>query len=179
MRDHLPDVAIRAVCANYSRLTPWLEAQELRQEAALVALEAARTWKPGGAPLANYQAAAVARRLGRYIAEQRAPLRPFVGANHTLVDVRACAVEDIDRAGGHAPSVEADLDRAAAMAELHRILAKYPAQAAATLLGEHTAGDVAREMGLTRRQVEYPVMMAKRAIRKSALLQQLAEVLNA
>ena len=43
MRDHLPDVAIRAVCANYSRLTPWLEAQELRQEAALVALEAARS----------------------------------------------------------------------------------------------------------------------------------------
>ena len=109
--DQRPHVAIRSVVANPSRLANWLEARELQQEAALVAIEAARTWRPGVAPMHAYQASAVARHLDAYVAAQASPV-------HHREHHRAPSVErasEVELANHPAPSAgiewRLDLDK--------------------------------------------------------------------
>jgi hypothetical protein len=169
-----PPASVRAVCANYARRAAWLDARELQQEAAVAMIEASRTWKPGGAPLGSYQASAVAKRLGRYLAASRAP----VSLHRT--ESSAVAVP-LGRDGRDSPDVakasarewsspDSRLDLARAAEEVRRLLwGKHPV-AAAVLLDERTPAEVADELRVTPLTVYRAVCAAKRALAGSGRL---------
>jgi hypothetical protein len=170
-----PPPSVRAVCANYARRASWLGARELQQEAAVAMVEAARTWMPGGAPLGAYQAAAVAKRLGRVLASSRAPVSlhrtdsAAVGVPLTRVD----GTDTPDVAGVAATSwtsPDGRLDLARAAEEVRRLLWGQHPVAAAVLLEERAPAEVARELRVPARRVYDAVEAAKRALRGSRRL---------
>ena len=158
--------AVKAVVANYQRRALWLEAADLQQQAALTMIEAARTWKPGGAPLAAYQASAVARNLERYIAAQASPVHETHGR---ASGARGCDLEAIASLG-EPPDAEFHIDLKRACEEVRRILASKSPAARAVLLGERKPADVAAEMGLPARQLYVEIKAATRALRASPVL---------
>ena len=154
--------AVCSVVANYTRMAGgWLGADELQQVAAVTMLEAARTWKPGGAPLENYQAKAVAFRLKRYIAKMRRP---------------ASAREDMATAeDALPPQAEWHIDLKRAAEEVQRILSRQSRAAVAVLLEERAPAEVAAELGLSAARVYTEAQAARRALRGSRKLRALAE----
>jgi hypothetical protein len=160
------------VVRNYARQACWLSVLELRQEATVAMLECARTHDPAkGRPLGTYQAAAVAWRLQDFIAHQMRPASFGRGRKPPValgVDLRAIRTQP---SGGTPIEFRLDLDRAAR--EVRRILEARPA-AREVLLGERLQTDVARELGLSRWQVVREVQAARRVLRKSATLRELA-----
>jgi hypothetical protein len=163
-------VAVRAVVANYSRMNSWLEARELQQQAAMVMIEASRTWKPGGAPLAAYQARAVALSLKKHVENTRCP----VPNSHRTPDARGVDVEAIDLAGGETQQAEWHIDVKRATEEVRRILSKQSPAAVAVLLGEREPAQVAAALGMTASRVYVEAQAARRALRGSVKLRQLA-----
>jgi len=164
--------AVRAVVANYSRRNSWLEARELQQQSAMVMIEASRTWKPGGAPLAAYQARAVALSLKKHIENTRCPVP---NSHRTPADARGVDVEAIDLAGGEAPQAEWHIDLKRAAEEVRRILSRQSPASVEVLLGEREPALVAAELGLPASRVYVEAQAARRALRGSAKLRQLAE----
>jgi len=162
--------AVRAVVSNYSRRNSWLEARELQQVAALTMIEASRTWKPGGAPLAAYQARAVALSLKRHIEDAHCPVP---NRHRSPEGVRRCDLVDLpDR--GEAPQAEWHIDLKRAAEEVRRILSRQSPAAVAVLLGEREPALVAAELGLPASRVYVEAQAARRALRGSAKLAQLA-----
>ena len=164
--------AVRAVVANYQRRAPWFEACELQQQAALTVLESSRTWKPGGAPLEAYQANAVARRLGRHIAETCIPV---TDKHRTPYYVTRVGTNALDLAGGEAPQAEWHIDLARAAMEVRRILSRQSPAAVAVLLGEREPALVSAELGLPVESIYSELQAARRALRGSQGLARLAE----
>jgi DNA-directed RNA polymerase specialized sigma24 family protein len=167
--------SVRAIVANYTRRAAWIEAMELQQEAALTMIEAARTWKPGGAPLSAYQGAAVAKRLSVVVAEMSSPVRPFAGKHHVRVQAASCPVDTIDDVEQSDAGSECRLDIRAAAHEVFRILGAQPPAARAVLLEERRAGAVASELGLPVAEVYRATLEARRALRSSERLRALME----
>lgn len=169
--DKIP-VAVRAIVGNYSRRAAWLDIMEIKQEAALVMIEAARTWRPGGVPLAQYQAACVAKRLCRLSAESSSPVRPFVGAAHTRVWAVGCSTAALEEMpdGSHGLDMESRIDMERAAREVRDIVSRYP-EAHAVLIEERRPAEVAAESGLPVTDVYRQTKRAKLALRASAGLQ--------
>ena len=159
--------AVRSVVAAYQRRALWLEAADLQAEAAVVSIEASRTWRPGGAPLASYQARAVAKHLGRYLAKQRCPA--------SGKDPIGISVEIDDSARTDTPDAEWHIDLERACAEVRRILAGKSAAARAVLLGERAPAEVAAELGVPARRLYVEIKAATRALRRSRVLAELVE----
>ena len=171
MREDLIPAAVSAVIRRYARRSAWIEAMELQQQAVVIMAEAARTWKPGPVPLASYQAAAVARQLGRYIAAQASPVHETHGQ---LSGARGCDLEALEHVGA-TPCPERLIDIARACAEVRRILAARSVAARAVLLEERKPAEVASAMGLSVRAVYVEVNAAMRGLRASRQLARLAE----
>jgi hypothetical protein len=162
------------VVHNYARQACWLSVLELRSEATIAMIEAARTHDPAKGPLGTYQAQAATYRLQDFIAHQMRPVhfgrgrKPPVALGVGLGAIRVGAV----RASG-ATSIEFRLDLNRAAREVRRILEDRPA-AREVLMGERLQTDVARELGLSRWQVVREVQEARRVLRGSATLRELA-----
>ena len=172
----LPHVALRAVCANYCCLAMWMEAKEIQAEAALTALEAARTWKPALGTLSNYQASAVAKRLSTYVTTEASPMHHRQG--HRAPPVVRASVEVLERQAAPCAGIEFKLDLTRAAREVRRILELHPV-AKAVLLDERQPVDVAAELGLPAAHVYEVTAAAKRALRGSRKLRRLAEAICA
>ena len=163
--------AVRAVVRNYQRRAMWIEAADLQQQAALTMIEAARTWRPGDAPLGSYQAAAVARHLGRYIAAQASPVHETHGQGS---GAQGCSLEAL-ASTGEAPQAEFHIDLGKACAEVARILAGRSPAVRAVLLEERKPAEVAADLGVPVQAVYQAVNAATRALRASRKLARLAE----
>lgn len=174
----------RAVVAAYARLNPWIQPEDLEQEAAVAAIESSRTWRPdGGASMDWYQARAVALTLLKFVAEQRAPVtlpkRTGVacqlaasmgrvalsvvsegGAEREHPGLAAVAVD------GYVP-IEDRIDLARAAAEVRRVLAEESDAARAVLLAEEKSAAVAKRMGLRVRDVYDQTFRAMTALREA------------
>jgi DNA-directed RNA polymerase specialized sigma24 family protein len=168
----MPHVAIRAVVANASRLASWMEARDLQQEAALVMIEAARTWRPELGTLSNYQAKAVARHLQTYIAAQASPVHHR--EHHRAPAVERASVEALALVAAPAMGMERALDLDRAAREVRAIMEGYTPAARAVLIEERRPAEVAREHGLSVRQVYNEAQYARRALRSSRVLARLA-----
>jgi DNA-directed RNA polymerase specialized sigma24 family protein len=168
--------SVRSIVANYSRRAAWIEAMELQQEAALTMIEAARTWRPGWAPLADYQGAAVAKRLNRLLAEMESPVRPFVGKKHERVHAESCDLEAADGEAQPGCAAEFHIDVRAAVREVFRIIVAPAARA--VLLEERSPSAVATDLGLPVAAVYMQTKAARRALRSSAKLRALMEDLT-
>ena len=170
--------SVRSIVANYSRRAAWIEAQELQQEAALTMIEAARTWRPGGAPLATYQAAAVAKHMSRFLAEAESPVRPFVGKKHVRVHAERRELESASNVPAPACASEVYVDVREAVREVFVILGAHPPAARAVLLDERSPATVAAEFGLSAATVYVQTKAARRALRSSTKLRALMEDLT-
>ena len=103
--------ATTAIVRNYSFLCGWLEIQEMRQEAELAKLEAARTWKPDRAPLEAWQAQAMTGALWLYVRRARSPV---YASRHCIAELYGCkraVLRSIDHVSLPAAPAEERLDR--------------------------------------------------------------------
>jgi DNA-directed RNA polymerase specialized sigma24 family protein len=162
--------AVARVAANWHRRASWMDADELLAEAAMVAVETARTWREDLGPLENYQASAVARRLGRHVVQQASP----VSLHQTATATKR---EDLDElaSAGERPAAEWHLDHERACQEVRRILAQKSPAARAVLLDERKPAEVASELGVPVRQVYVEIKSATRALQSSRKLAMLAQ----
>jgi DNA-directed RNA polymerase specialized sigma24 family protein len=167
-----PCAGIRSAVSNYLRRNNWMERQDLYQQAALEAIVAAQTWRPGGAPLNAYQASAVAKHLSAYITREASPLHHRVG--HVAPHVERASVEALANVAAPGAGVEFSLDLARAAREVRRIMSLQSPAAQAVLLAERPPAEVAREHGLTAAQVYVEAQRARRALRRSPVLAELA-----
>ena len=172
------NVAVRSIVANHTRRAPWLGAGDLQQQAALVMMECSSTWRPALGPIKPYQAAAVDRRLYRYVAEQRSPVQAYTGTKHTPTGATRVDVAAIEGHGYHAPDAD-DMDMMRAAREVRAIMAAQTEAARLVLLEEEKPAQVASILGIPIDRVYQQTRAAKRALRGSGRLQQLAEGLFA
>jgi DNA-directed RNA polymerase specialized sigma24 family protein len=169
--------ATNAIVRNYSALTGWLEAQELRQQAELAKLEVARTWKPGGAPLVACQNAAMKWALWRYVRWARGPVYANLGHRAGTEALDACRSVDLLALRGQpdiGDSHEDHLDKRRMANIITRMLALMPSGelAGEVLLGERKPAEVAQERKVPVREVYQAVQDAKRKLKGSRRLRQ-------
>jgi DNA-directed RNA polymerase specialized sigma24 family protein len=164
--------AVQRVAANWHRRANWLGADELLAEAALVAVETERSWKPELGHLENYQTSAVARRMGSYVAQMASPC-PLAIGNHVHPAGQRAGLGDLDNVG-EAPRAEFHIDLKRAVEEVQKILARQSPAARAVLLEEREPVDVAAELGLPASRVYTETQLARKALRKNRRLAVLA-----
>lgn len=178
MLSHKTQQAIRAIVNNYCRQYKQLDRRDLEQEATLAALQAARTWKEGSAPLHCYQARAVTLAVGNYCARARCPVS---GWRHDAAHFATVA--------GHWsvslwpddlviwPDGEGDFYRRQLAAEIRRILYGLAdgRLAALVLLAEYKPAEVARRERCKLRRVYRATHHAYQALAESAILRDYAE----
>lgn len=177
----------RAAVRAYARLNPWLDPRDLEQEAAVVALEAASTWRNGGTSPDLWEAWKVGLALSQVVAAQLAPVtmpKKKGGAvarawsTRGPANPREVALDDPDY-DGHATTLvnefagatatwepiedRIDLERAAA--EVRRILAEETEAARAVLLAEEKSHDVAARLGVPVKRVYQETASAMRRLR--------------
>ena len=171
--------ATTAIVRNYAAITPWLEVQELRQQAELAKAETASTWKPGGAPLVACQNKAMTLALWRHVRLQRAPIYADLGHRTGVVALDACCRVDLvaarDIPAQELPAEE-HVDKRYLRNLLTRMLALLPMGdlAGEVLLRERKPADVAKERELPVREVYQAVKDAKRSLGRSQLLREFA-----
>lgn len=163
---------VRSIVNRYARRNPWIDAEDLRQEAwvAMLQIEERGTWLPGGAPLVCYQAQAVLFRL-----------RALVLRGRHQFDVAPLAT-DADAADSSCPFALAEfyepaalLDNARAVTEIIRVLGSAGAGARAVLLDGAKPAEAARSLGLLAADVYYQTDLAKKRLRRNPILQALAD----
>ncbi len=173
----------RAVVASYARKNGWLSRDDLYQEAALAALDAASRWRPGSGPRDLWEARLVALALSRFVAEQRVPVslpkrkgeswKAAAGATRAPLQMPAgeddAAVLDHPAVASVATAsfvpIEDRLDLARAAAEVRRILASESEAARLVLLAEEKSAQVAARLRLPVRQVYEDTARAVRSLR--------------
>ena len=165
-----------AIVRNYSYLCGWLEVQELRQQAELAKLEAARTWRPGLAPLEAYQSKAMTFSLWLYVRTARAPV---YASRHCIRELDACKRADLFSAReGCEPVVppEECIDRHRVKNLITRMLALLPRGdlAGEVLLGERKPAEVAETRRVPVREVYQAVRDAKKRLAGSRRLREYA-----
>jgi len=168
--------ATTAIVRNYSFLCGWLEIQELRQQAELAKLEAARTWKPDGAPLEACQAKAMTGALWLYVRKARAPV---YASRHCISELDGCKREvlrSIDHVPLPAEPAEAHLDRHRVANLITRMLALLPGGdlAGEVLLEERKPAEVAKLRKVPVRDVYQAVQDAKKRLGRSRQLREYA-----
>jgi len=168
--------ATNAIVNNYSHLCGWLEAQELRQEAEIAKLEAARTWKPDGAPIEAYQAKAMTGALWLYVHRARAPV---YASRHCIHDLDACKRATLLDARTVPESVAAPeerIDRHRVANLITRMLALLPGGdlASEVLLEEHKPAAVAARRQVPVKDVYQAVQDAKKRLARSRRLRDYA-----
>jgi hypothetical protein len=171
--------ATNAIVRNYSALTGWLEAQELRQQAELAKLEAARTWKPGGDPLVACQNKAMTWALWRYVRQERAPVHANLGHRSGVLALDGCHRVDLLAARGtpaSGESYEERSDRRRLSNIITRMLALMPSGnlAGEVLLAERKPAEVAQARKVPVRAVYQAVQDAKRTLVQDRTLRQFA-----
>ena len=172
--------ATNALVRNYGALCGWIEAQELRQQAELAKLEAARTWKPGGAPLVACQGKAMLWSLWEHVRRVRAPVHADPGNRAGAQALDAARAVDIEAARDvSVASVPADeqVDRRRIVAIALRELAALPSGhlAGEVLIFDHNPAEVAEAQGIPVREVYLAVRHAKRHLSASQPLRAYAE----
>lgn len=141
---------------RFARIASWLESEELRQVAAVAAIEAERTFAPTrGASFATYQARAVQFALSHHVDKMRSPVSASNGALKHLRGLIATPLQgmgmDYEEAAQETtlptaiPALEQDLDIEAAKLRLRAIISLMPA-AAQVLLHEQKPALVARKL---------------------------------
>lgn len=172
--------ATTAIVRNYAALTPWLEVQELRQQAELAKAETARTWRPGGAPLVACQNKAVTWALWRHVRLERSPIYANLGHLEGAVALDGFFRVDL-LAARHVPApeqpVEEHVDRRHLKNLVDRMLALLPMGdlAGEVLLAERKPAEVARERRVPVLSVYRAVRDAKRSLGRSERLRRFAE----
>jgi DNA-directed RNA polymerase specialized sigma24 family protein len=164
--------AITAICENYRRCYPGLDVDDMRQEAALAAWTARRTWRRGGAPLPQYQARAALFAVRRYCAKARSPVSGQIPA---LGKTSATSIDCVELTfPGSAP--DEYFYRRRLSAEIRRILygVRDGHLAALVLLDEYKAAEVVRERGCTLSDVYQATHRAYRALARSKQLREYA-----
>ena len=171
--------ATTAIVRNYAALTPWLEVQELRQQAELAKAEVARTWKPGDAPLVACQNNAMKWALWRHVRLQRSPIYANLGHRSGVAALDSCFRVDLV-AARDMPAVglpaEENVDRRHLHNLITRMLALLPMGdlAGEVLLGERKPAEVAKARKLPVREVYQAVKDAKRSLGRSQRLREFA-----
>jgi hypothetical protein len=171
----------RVAIRNYATRNPWIELRDLEQEATVAALEAAQGWRSdrGSCP-EQRESWIVALALSKLAREAISPVSlpdaPSVAwgaassARRAPLRVPSEDGEERDNpALDHAAAeqfepAEDRLDRARLMAEVRRILDAESEAARAVLLNEEKSSEVARQMGLSVRQVYDDTLRAMRAL---------------
>ena len=168
----IPTTAIRVICNNYSARYWTLDRRDMEQEAVAAALEAERTWRPDGAPLACYQARAAALAVRRYCARAACPVsgcsrEPATAWQQKVVPLsEMTSVEEPD----------SHYWRRRVAAEIRRILYGLPdgRLAKMVLLDEYKPAEVAREERCKLRRVYRATSRAYQALAESKILQNYA-----
>lgn len=172
----------RCAIAAYRRRNAWLDPRDLEQEAALVALEAGRDWRPdGGTTRDLWEAWRVGLALSRIVAETRCPVSlpkrkgeswdaasASVGASLTVQapdggERERPALEQL--AADQHEDAESVIDRARAVVAVRRIMASQPPAARAVLLDEERPAAVAARLGMTPTEVYRATCKATRRLR--------------
>jgi hypothetical protein len=168
--------ATTAIVRNYSYLCGWLEVQELRQQAELAKLEAARTWKPGLAPLEALQATTMKYALLDYVIRARVPV---YASRHCVAELDACERVDLLAAREVCDPVvppEERIDHHRVKNLITRMLALLPRGnlAGEVLLGERKPAEVAVARKVPVRAIYQAVRDAKRTLARSRRLREYA-----
>jgi hypothetical protein len=172
--------ATTAIVRNYAALTPWLEVQELRQQAELAKAETSSTWKPGGAPLVACQNKSVTWALWRHVRLERSPVHANLGHREGVIALDSCSRVDLVAArnvSAQVLPVEEHVDRRHLANLITRMLALLPMGdlAGEVLLGERKPAEVAQERRVPVLAVYRAVRDAKRTLGRSQRLQRFAE----
>jgi len=168
----IPTTAIRVICNNYAARYWTLDRQDMEHEAVAAALEAGRTWRPDGAPLACYQARAAALAVRRYCARAACPVSGCSREPAMAWQQRAVPMSEMDST--------ADPDthywRRRLAAEIRRILYGLSDGhlAKMVLLDEYKPAEVAREERCKLRRVYRATSRAYQALAESEILQNYA-----
>lgn len=167
---HSPDVAgaalgvqVTGVVRNYSRLNPWIQLDDLKQEAYLASLTSDPGWEPRCAALA----------LSRYVAEQRVPvsLPKSKGASWREA-ATATRVELDDDLPELAETPEDRIDRERALARIRVIMSEQAEAARLVLLAEEKSAAVAARLGVSVREVYHQTRVAMRALRAAFAMEE-------
>jgi len=159
----------RRAVRNYAAINRWLDPRDLEQEAAVVALEAARTWEPdGGTSRDLWEAWKVGLALSRFVAEQRVPvsLPKYKGESwHEAASaLRECLEVGLPGGVGENPELarlavesyeapENVVDMRRELDAIRRLLDEAEPAARAVLLEEEKSSVVADRMGIPTREV--------------------------
>ena len=170
--------ATKAILNHYLWTCPWVDRDDLAQEAELAKLEAARHWKPTGAPLEAYQATAMAHTLRRYTWDFRWPVyAPVRHLDLNRFDLRKVSLVKTGRMPGtdEPADVRLDSNRAVEMVRTALALLHCGDLAADVLLGERKPAEVARARRVPVAKVYRAARDAKRALRESKELRAFVE----
>jgi DNA-directed RNA polymerase specialized sigma24 family protein len=161
--------ATKAILNHYLRQCPWMDRDDLAQEAELAKLEAARHWRPTGAPLEAYQATAMAHTLRRYTWDFRWPVyAPVRNLDTTRFDLRKAGLAAARRLPGTDEPADVRMDSARAAEMVRTILALLNCGdlAAEVLLREREPEEVAKARSVSVSKVYREVRYAKRKLQK-------------
>ena len=171
--------ATKAILNNYLRTCPWMDKDDLAQEAELVKLEAARHWKPtGGAPIEAYQAKAMIYHLRRYVWDAHWPVyAPVRHLDTNRFDLRGASVAKAARMAATIDHSDERIDstRAAEMVRDALALLHAGDLAAEVLLAERKPAEVAKARRVPVGQVYRAARDAKRALRENEGLRAFVE----
>jgi DNA-directed RNA polymerase specialized sigma24 family protein len=169
--------ATRAIVSNYLRNCWWLEKHDLIQEAELAKLEAARYWKPGGAPLEAYLARVVANHLCYYVARCRCPVYAPTNRIGAMYETQPCAISAARNipASGQPPVEHMDRARMAELVRRALAVIALGDLAAEVLLAERKPAEVAAARGVPVQKVYRATRDARRALREDEGLRAFVE----
>ena len=169
--------ATNAIVRNYAFLCGWLEAQDLRQQAELAKLEAAKTWKDGSAPLEGWQAVVMRRSLWAYTRQNRAPITASINRLNKLDVCRSVDLEHARSVPTEVATPEERLDRHRFAKIITRILALLPGGdlASEVLLEERKPAEVAQSRRVPVREVYQATREARQALQGDRRLRAYAE----
>lgn len=169
--------SVKSVVSSYAARYPWLERQEMVQEAVVAVLEEDPRWRPGAAPRGtSYAALAVGHQLSRFVAGRLSPVQAFGGKFHKATGARSCSLDELhgmtqDRAANSC------IDAARVIAEVRRVMDGVSLAARKVLLHEEKPAVVAQELNLPVALVYDETRRARQMLKANRRLQRLAESL--
>ncbi len=168
----------RAIVNHYLRTCPWMDKDDLSQEAELAKLEAARHWKPTGAPIEAYQAPAMYHALRRFTWDFRWPVyAPVRHLDTNRFDLRRAGLAEARRTPAPGAAADAGIDSTRAAEHVRTALALLHCGdlAAEVLLSERKPAEVAKARRIPVAQVYRAARDAKRALRENEGLRAFVE----
>lgn len=154
---------VKAVVTRFARMCPWIDRDDLQQEAWATMLEVEQrgTWREGRAPLECYQADAVRFNLGR-LARRELTIRCICGT-----------IDDIDGIYQGPPEFEVKIDLARAAREALRVIEDDGAWA--VLVEGAKPAEAAQSMGVGQMVIYRATERARHALRANKFLLAVAE----